>query len=165
MRFSHRPIPSLSTTAASSVKMNFNNGDHKAPFFKILLNDSVDYLPVPTTFAKEFLEKGNNRKHTLVLKPKSAVKWRVKYLKNEDRYYFMDGWLNFIKDNRLQVGDFLVFWLLSASPKSTFQVFCYAPNGCLKHPVGSSGKSCSILRQFAAGRRSLLVDEVTSEVM
>ncbi|KAL7609706.1 putative B3 domain-containing protein Os03g0621600 [Lactuca sativa] len=142
--------------------MNFSNGD-KASFFKILLNDSVDYLTLPTAFAKKFLENSNNKKQTLVLKPKSAVKWIVKYSKNEDKHYFKDGWLKFVNDNLLQVGDFLVFWLLSASPNSSFQVFFYEPNGCLKHPVSSSGSFRSILP--TADRRLLLVDKVTAEVM
>ncbi|KAI3699635.1 hypothetical protein L2E82_44059 [Cichorium intybus] len=119
-------------------KMNFNNRAGVS-FLKKLPSDSVDYLPLPSAFAEKYLEKGNNKKQTLVLEPKSAVKWSVKYFKIEDKYYFMDGWIKFIKDNRLQVGDFLVFRLLAASPKSIFQVIFYAPNGCLKHPVTSTG--------------------------
>ncbi|KAI3503143.1 hypothetical protein L1887_31579 [Cichorium endivia] len=120
---------------------------------------SVDYLPLPSAFAKKYLEKGNNKKQTLVLEPKSAVKWSVKYFKIEDKYYFMDGWIKFIKDNRLQVGDFLVFRLLAASPKSIFQVIFYAPNGCLKHPVSSTGN----FPFNRSDRRPLVVYEVTGK--
>ncbi|KVI09470.1 hypothetical protein Ccrd_012129 [Cynara cardunculus var. scolymus] len=54
------------------------------------------------------------------------------YLEIEDRYYFIHGWLNFINDNHLKMGHFLVFWLLSPS---IFQVWIYAPNGCLTNPT------------------------------
>ncbi|KAI3699632.1 hypothetical protein L2E82_44056 [Cichorium intybus] len=145
--------------------MNFNKGD-EVSFFKILLCASVDYLPLPTAFAKTFLEKGNNKKHTLVLKPKSAIRWSVRYLNIEDKYYFTNGWLKFIKDNGLQVGDFLVFWLLSTSPKSIFQVFFYAPNGCLKHAVVSpSGNVRSISHAASGGdgKKKKPVKEETSD--
>ncbi|CAI9276851.1 unnamed protein product [Lactuca saligna] len=119
--------------------MNFNKGD-EASFFKILLSDSADYLGLAPAFAKKYLEIGNRKKKTIInLKTESDVKWSVKYVKIEDRYYFMDGWLKFVKDNHLQMGDFLVFWLFSPSPNLMFQVFFFAPSGCLKHPISSSG--------------------------
>ncbi|GJW68449.1 DNA-binding pseudobarrel domain-containing protein [Tanacetum coccineum] len=111
--------------------MNFNKGDG-ASFFKILLRDSEDYFPLPTAFANKYLEKWNNKKQTIILKTKSGVNWRVKYtyLKSKDIYCFTNGWLNFMKENRLHNGDFLVFWLMS-SVKPTFRVFFFGPNGCL----------------------------------
>ncbi|KAI3665746.1 hypothetical protein L6452_44376 [Arctium lappa] len=104
---------------------NENKNNNNVSFFKILLNNNVDYLPLPPSFAKKYL----NKNQTLILKTKSTLKWKVKYIKIEDRYYFIHGWLKFINDNHLQMGDFLVFWLLSPS---MFEVFMYAPNGCLK---------------------------------
>ncbi|KAI3699634.1 hypothetical protein L2E82_44058 [Cichorium intybus] len=97
------------------------------------------HQPLPLAFAKKYLGKANNKKQTLLVKTKSDVKWSVKYVKIDDKYYFMDGWLKFMNDNRLQMGDFLVFWLRSPSPNLLFQVFFFAPSGCLKHPISSSG--------------------------
>ncbi|KAJ9563702.1 hypothetical protein OSB04_008862 [Centaurea solstitialis] len=119
--------------------MNSNNGNGVS-FFKILLKDDVDYLPLPPNFAKKHLK--NKNQLTLVLKTKSSVKWKVKCVEIEDRYYFMDGWLKFAKDNGLKKGDFVVFWLNSPS---IFQVFLYAPNGCLKTSGG--GKKRKILEK------------------
>ncbi|CAI9276852.1 unnamed protein product [Lactuca saligna] len=117
--------------------MNFKYAD-EASFYKILSSDSEDNLTLPPAFAEKYLEKDNNKRGTVVLKTKSAVEWSVKYFKIKDEYYFMDGWVKFMKDNRLQMGDLLVFSLLSPPPNSIFQVVFYAPNGCVKHQICSS---------------------------
>ncbi|KAI3503137.1 hypothetical protein L1887_31573 [Cichorium endivia] len=120
--------------------MKFDDGD-EASFFKILRYDSRDYLQLPSVFAIKYLEKGNNKKQKFYLKTKFAgKKWSVRYEKIKDEYYFKDGWLKFMKDNRLQTGDFLVFSLLSPPQNSIFQVIFYAPNGCFKQPINSSVK-------------------------
>ncbi|MFS8033405.1 putative transcription factor B3-Domain family [Helianthus anomalus] len=117
--------------------MSFNNRGGGASFFKILLRDSVDRLPLPPAYARKYLETSSSnmkKQMVVVLKIKSGVKWSVTYSKIRDKYYFMDGWLKFMKDNRLQMGVFLVFWRLSPS---VFQVSVYGPNGCLKQPTVS----------------------------
>ena len=95
---------------------------------------------LPAAFGKKYLEKCNSKKQRLRLKTsnQSGVKWSVKYSKINGRYYLRDGWLKFMKDNHLQMGDFLVFWRRT---KLTFNVFVYAPNGCLKQPTSSSSGS------------------------
>ncbi|KAJ9564415.1 hypothetical protein OSB04_000381 [Centaurea solstitialis] len=122
------------------MNMNNENGNGVS-FFKTSFKESVDYLALPPRFARKHLQNGNNNNKTqsVVLKIKSVGKWRVKYLKIEDKYYFMDGWLNFMKENHVQNDDVLVFWLLSSSPLLIFGVFIYASNGCLKHPLKFSG--------------------------
>ncbi|XP_076909377.1 putative B3 domain-containing protein REM15 [Bidens hawaiensis] len=118
--------------------MNFKK-QGKASFFKILLRDSIDRLPLPLAFAKKYLENSNIKKQKVILKTKSGFKWSVKYSKIKDKYYFMDGWLKFMKDNGLHVGMFLVFWsLASRSSTRVFQVYVYEPNGCLKEPAASN---------------------------
>ncbi|KAI3813333.1 hypothetical protein L1987_18053 [Smallanthus sonchifolius] len=91
--------------------------------------------PLPPAFGKKYMENRYIKKQTVVLKINSGVKWST--LKIKDKYYFMDGWLKFMKDNRLQMGVFLVFWLLSRSPNPIFQVFIYGLNGCLENPTSS----------------------------
>ncbi|KAJ0692476.1 putative transcription factor B3-Domain family [Helianthus annuus] len=93
--------------------------------------------PLPSAFAKKYLEKGDNKKQTIVLKTQSGAEWRVRYIRIEDRYYFKGGWLKFMNQNRLQFGDFLVFWLRSFDPKPVFEVIIYSPNGCLKNTTSS----------------------------
>ncbi|KAM0057929.1 putative transcription factor B3-Domain family [Helianthus debilis subsp. tardiflorus] len=120
--------------------MSFNNRGGGASFFKILLRDSIDRLPLPPAYARKYLETSSSsssnmkKQMVVVLKIKSGVKWSVRYSKIRDKYYFMDGWLKFMKDNRLQMGVFLVFWRLSPS---VFEVSVYGPNGCLKQPTVS----------------------------
>ncbi|GKC42318.1 DNA-binding pseudobarrel domain-containing protein [Tanacetum coccineum] len=115
--------------------MNFNmqNGDS---FFKILRMESEVVLPLPSVFAKKHLEKGHNETQPIILETISGYKWKVKYAKiNNDKYYFVDGWFDFMKANRLKKHDFVVFWLTSPPPNTVFQVFFYALNECLKEPV------------------------------
>ncbi|PWA94169.1 hypothetical protein CTI12_AA063580 [Artemisia annua] len=121
--------------------MKYKNGNEDS-FFKIILKDSAVDLSLPAAFGKKYLEKCNSKKQRLRLKTsnQSGVKWSVKYLKINGRYYLRDGWLKFMKDNHLQMGDFLVFWRRT---KLTFHVFVYAPDGCLKQPTSSSSGSGS----------------------
>ncbi|CAH1413278.1 unnamed protein product [Lactuca virosa] len=134
--------------------MNFKYGD-EASFFKILTNDSDDYLLLPPAFAEKYLEKDNNKRGTVILKNKSAVEWSVKYFKIKDKYYFMDGWVKFMRDNRLQICDLLVFSLLSPPPNSIFQVVVYAPNGCFKHPICSSDLPFKVTKEQRSRNKSL----------
>ncbi|KAJ0843800.1 putative transcription factor B3-Domain family [Helianthus annuus] len=117
--------------------MNFRNGDQASSFYRILPNNDSEYLPLPSAFAKKYLENGDNKKQIIVLKTQSGVEWRVKYTRIEDRYYFTGGWLKFMNKNHLQLGDLLVFWLRSFDPKPMFEVIIYSPNGCLKNTTSS----------------------------
>lgn len=126
---------------------------------------------MPSGFAKKYLENGNKKKQTIVLKTTSGDKWRVGYLKMVDRFYFIDGWFKFMKENHLQNGDFLVFWLVSRSPKSSFNVFCYASNGCLKNSTSSSSINHRVPKIVVhnhnsndeSGEKKLLPKEETSD--
>nr|XP_043638678.1 B3 domain-containing protein REM5-like [Erigeron canadensis] len=110
----------------------------KASFFKIIMRDSDDFISLSPVFTKKYMEESNETQ-TIVLKTNSSTaEWKVKYLKIDGKYYFMDGWLKFMKDNGVQMGDFLVFWLVSRSP-TVFEVFPYAPNTCLKNQSSCSG--------------------------
>ncbi|KAL4568666.1 hypothetical protein LXL04_024281 [Taraxacum kok-saghyz] len=116
--------------------MSFKYGDEPS-FYNILSIGSADYLRLPPDFCEKYLKIGNS-KQAIVLKAKSSVKWSVEYCMIKDKYYFVDGWRKFINDNLLQMGDLLVFSLLSPPPKIIFQVVFYAPNGCLKNPISYS---------------------------
>nr|XP_043638674.1 putative B3 domain-containing protein REM15 [Erigeron canadensis] len=109
----------------------------EASFFKIILRDSDDFIPLSSTFTKKYMEKSNETQTIVLRTNSSTAEWNVKYLKIDDKYYFMDGWLKFMKDNGLQMGDLLVFWLVSHSP-TVFNIFFYAPNSCLKNPSSCS---------------------------
>nr|XP_043638700.1 B3 domain-containing protein REM17-like [Erigeron canadensis] len=140
--------------------MNFKKRDG-ASFFKILLNNSAQYIQLPSAFAKKYMENNNKKKQTnIALKTNSDLKWKVKYFNIKDEYFFIDGWLKFVKDNSLQNGDFLVFWLqFSSTSKTIYKVYRYAPNGCLKHPAASS--SCNMLDDSDddEGRNPLFYEE------
>ncbi|XP_065873740.1 B3 domain-containing protein_Os12g40080-like [Euphorbia lathyris] len=46
-------------------------------------------------------------------------------------YFFRQGWDKFLKENKLQEGDVLVFNLVD---ETTFEVFAYGATCCLKEP-------------------------------
>ncbi|GKE47622.1 putative B3 domain-containing protein [Tanacetum coccineum] len=81
---------------------------------------------------------GDNITQPIVLKTISGGKWEVKFAKIKDGYYFVDGWFDFVKQNRLEKHDFVVFWLISPPSNVIFQVFFYALNECLKEPLTGS---------------------------
>nr|GEU86056.1 hypothetical protein [Tanacetum cinerariifolium] len=62
--------------------------------------ESEVVLPLPSVFAKKHLEKGRNETQPIILENISGYKWKVKYAKiNNDKYYFVDGWFDFMKAN------------------------------------------------------------------
>ncbi|XP_076947147.1 B3 domain-containing protein REM5-like [Bidens hawaiensis] len=143
--------------------MNFNKGD-EASFYKIILSDSP-YLRLPYAFANKFLEKGENKKQIVILKTaESGVEWRVKYLRIGDRYYFMGSWLKFKNQNRVEVGDFLVFWLRSPYPNPIFEVYIFSPNGCLKN-TASSSVHLNSFTDCIGNEKISLVEEETRDIV
>lgn len=111
------------------MRMESSNPRKSIPsFFKILLDETATNLPLPPVFVKKQFLEGRFPENP-VLKTESGEKWGVKILKIGEKYCFGEGWLEFVKDTKTQVGDFLVFWLIG---KSTFEVSIFGPNGCQK---------------------------------
>lgn len=86
---------------------------------------------IPPLFGKTF-------EHLLpdnvLLQTKSGETWSVKIERIDERYYFTDGWSKFVKDLELQMGEFLVFWLVLRGNDATavFKVAMYGITGCDK---------------------------------
>lgn len=57
--------------------------------------------------------------------------WKVELNEVNDSLYFHDGWHQFVLDNSLEFGDFLVFYY---GGNANFYVKIYGKNGCLKEP-------------------------------
>ncbi|GJY29980.1 DNA-binding pseudobarrel domain-containing protein [Tanacetum coccineum] len=97
-------------------------------FFKIIVDQSRPYLPLPHDFYVRYL-RDQMTKDPIVRYAKGGFEWRLKIEKVGDRYSFTDGWLNLVKDADLQYGDLVVFWLVN---DSAFKVAFYTMNECEK---------------------------------
>ncbi|RAL50526.1 hypothetical protein DM860_014468 [Cuscuta australis] len=71
--------------------------------------------------------------------------WAVKVEKSGDHSVLGEGWSDFVKGNRLEAGDFAVFWLMDNW--STFKVRLYDCTCCDKQLSSSSSSS----RFFSTG--------------
>ncbi|XP_059638499.1 putative B3 domain-containing protein At5g66980 [Cornus florida] len=96
-------------------------------FFKVFLpGRSSQRLRIPPAFLKHF---------DGVLPSKSIIRslasrsWRVEVKEVDNNLYFEKGWHEFVKDNSLEFGDFLVFCY---GGDSIFFVKVFGKNGCHK---------------------------------
>ncbi|KAM7252364.1 hypothetical protein ACFE04_024247 [Oxalis oulophora] len=96
-------------------------------FLKQLTGDCSTKLSVPPAFMKHF--NGELPKIT-TLKSSKEKSWGVLMEKSEKGYFFSKGWSKFVNDHDLQIGDSLVFWLIT---NSSFEVVIYdGDNACVK---------------------------------
>ncbi|KAF7132616.1 hypothetical protein RHSIM_Rhsim09G0072000 [Rhododendron simsii] len=98
-------------------------------FFKVFVPDqSSQEVQIPPEFLKYF---------NGVLPYKSTItnmegrSWKVELSEVNDSLYFHDGWHQFVLDNSIEFGDFLVFYY---GGNANFYVKIYGKNGCLKEP-------------------------------
>ncbi|XP_075670925.1 B3 domain-containing protein REM10-like [Castanea sativa] len=96
-------------------------------FFKVLIGDFSEQLCIPPAFVKNFnvrlLSKCSLRSST-----GKVYVVRVEERENND-LFFWGGWHDFVKDNSLDIGDFLVF---KYDGNSMFKVKIYGRNACEK---------------------------------
>ncbi|XP_024164885.1 B3 domain-containing protein Os01g0723500 isoform X1 [Rosa chinensis] len=87
-----------------------NGVKEKRPsFFKVILpRYSTERLMIPPQFLKH-LGKDLCSKATLSLNMSSQCSWNVKVTKTKKDVYFKDGWQEFLNNNSVDEGDFLVF--------------------------------------------------------
>nr|XP_043627162.1 B3 domain-containing protein REM20-like [Erigeron canadensis] len=98
-------------------------------FFRMLLDPSAPYLPLPSDFVCMHL-KNKMPKGPIVFQCANGCHfWRLKIEKIGENYCFTDGWSNVVQDKHLGFGDFLVIWYAN---RSTFKMLVYSPNGCEK---------------------------------
>ncbi|XAR57840.1 hypothetical protein NMG60_11026122 [Bertholletia excelsa] len=104
-------------------------------FFKIYVpNQSSRRLRIPP----EFLSQFNGvlpRKSKITTTEKGS--WRVEIKKENGNLYFVDGWHQFVLENSLEFGDFLLFYY---GRNSNFYIKIYGKNGCLKEVSNPTGK-------------------------
>ncbi|KAH7851381.1 hypothetical protein Vadar_010714 [Vaccinium darrowii] len=102
-------------------------------FFKVYLpNQSSHRLRIPPAFVK-YSTEGFPNKSTITSSEKRS--WDVNLKEVDGHLYFQEGWQQFVHDNCLESGDFLIF---SYGGNAQFYVKIYGKNGCRKEVSGPS---------------------------
>ncbi|XP_017638182.2 putative B3 domain-containing protein Os03g0621600 [Gossypium arboreum] len=104
-------------------------------FFKVLIGDFDNKLRIPPAFVKYVLK--GNVPTMFTLYSDSGNSWRVRVMVEEGSYFFNSGWSKFVKHHDLEIGDFLVFFLVDTS---TFDVLIYNGTACPKNIILAAKK-------------------------
>ncbi|KAL7224042.1 hypothetical protein ACSBR1_025487 [Camellia fascicularis] len=101
----------------------------RAPsFFKVLIGDFSNQLRIPPAFKKHF--GGSVPQNCIIWSCADERSWNVNIRKvDDDRLLFQQGWAAFVRDNSLEMGDFLLF---RYEGDSQFHVDMYGKNCCQK---------------------------------
>ncbi|XP_010255054.1 PREDICTED: B3 domain-containing protein Os03g0622200-like isoform X2 [Nelumbo nucifera] len=103
------------------------NHDKSPHFFKVFFPDqSSERLRVPPPFIKHFNGVIPER---VILRSRIGRFWSVEMAQDEDNWFFQDGWKEFVQDNSLRSGYFLVF---RYNYNSSFDVLIFDSTSCEK---------------------------------
>ncbi|XP_019232526.1 PREDICTED: B3 domain-containing protein At1g16640-like isoform X2 [Nicotiana attenuata] len=104
--------------------------DHLPEFFKIYHPQICNFqLRIPPAFLKFF---NGDIPSNYMLEDLAGESWKVVVEKNDNDFFFMGGWPDFVWNNNLEFGEFLTF---SYAGNSHFYVKIYGINGSLKRDV------------------------------
>ncbi|KAB2094652.1 hypothetical protein ES319_A02G174500v1 [Gossypium barbadense] len=124
------------TEAVNAKLLNMTRKPKRSPsFFKVLVGDFVTKLKIPPAFVKYVLKGKVPKKFSLY--SDSGNSWRVRVEVQQGSYFFNSGWSKFVKYHGLEIGDFLVFFLVDSS---TFDVFIYNRTACAKNSILAAKK-------------------------
>ncbi|GAB4852236.1 hypothetical protein Ancab_016428 [Ancistrocladus abbreviatus] len=105
-------------------------------FFKVFVPDcSSERLLIPLAFVKQ-CDAVLPQKVTLLNYTRKM--WHVNLEKEDNKLFLKEGWQAFVRENRLEFGDFIVF---SYDGNSNFSIKVYGKTGCAKDTV-MAGLKC-----------------------
>ncbi|THG13376.1 hypothetical protein TEA_008229 [Camellia sinensis var. sinensis] len=114
-------------------KLRFS--ERSPQFFKLYLPNLCSLrLRIPPAFVKYF-DGVLPHKSTIT---SSAKRWQVNMNQVNDDLYFDKGWKQFVQDNSLEFGDFLIFYY---GGNAKFYVKIYGKNGCQKEVTNPTGET------------------------
>ncbi|XP_028072399.1 putative B3 domain-containing protein Os03g0621600 [Camellia sinensis] len=116
----------------------------RAPsFFKVLIGDFSNQLRIPPAFKKHF--GGSVPQNCIIWSCAEERSWNVNIRKvDDDRLLFHQGWAAFVRDNSLEMGDFLLF---RYEGDSQFHVDMYGKNCCQKLAAADPANQTDVLRE------------------
>ncbi|KAE9466911.1 hypothetical protein C3L33_01184, partial [Rhododendron williamsianum] len=104
-----------------------NFSESSPQFCKVYVPDlSSHRLGIPRDFVKHFT--GDLRYKSTITTPEKRS-WHVELKEVDEHLYFQEGWQQFVHDNSLVFGDFLIFYY---GGNAQFYTKIYGKNGCRK---------------------------------
>ncbi|XP_027066128.1 uncharacterized protein [Coffea arabica] len=101
-------------------------------FFKIFIpNSSKERMKIPSAFTSYMKGKLSPRAY---LRDRFGNKWPVRVGRIGDDFFFLDGWAEFVEENSVELGDFLVF---QYDGHSLYDVKLLGHSACEKKGVGA----------------------------
>ncbi|KAI3669874.1 hypothetical protein L6452_41333 [Arctium lappa] len=126
----------MNEKAMAENQIGGSNSEQLPQFFKFYMPAHCStQLRIPPAFVKYFKEY-LPLKFVLVTSAKKS--WEVDMNKVDDDVYFKRGWEEFVQDNSLEFGDFLIFYYNGGSK---FYVSVYGNNNCLKEIEAANNQS------------------------
>ncbi|KAL2895380.1 hypothetical protein RDABS01_011289 [Bienertia sinuspersici] len=109
------------------------SSDAEAPeFVSVFLQDYCSQqLHIPSSF-KNHLLSDVSRRMALIIRQGTDQEWKVELVKEDNEFYFKQGWTNFVQDNTLEDGEFMLFQYRG---NSIFTVYIYGKHACVKESV------------------------------
>ncbi|KAG5535740.1 hypothetical protein RHGRI_023488 [Rhododendron griersonianum] len=108
-----------------------NFSESSPQFCKVYVPDlSSHRLGIPRDFVKHFT--GDLRYKSTITTPEKRS-WHVELKEVDEHLYFQEGWQQFVHDNSLVFGDFLIFYY---GGNAQFYTKIYGKNGCRKKVSG-----------------------------
>ncbi|GMI98007.1 REPRODUCTIVE MERISTEM 39, REDUCED VERNALIZATION RESPONSE 1 [Hibiscus trionum] len=121
-------------------------------FFKVLVGDFSKRLRIPPAFAKFFHR--TPLPHEVKLQNSEEQCWQVNVVKINNKLFLNKGWKSFVKDNLLEIGDFVFF---SYVRRSLFAITVFESNGCVKHVTGKKKQSEATAKNVSDKKRPVVI--------
>ncbi|KAK9163897.1 hypothetical protein Syun_004799 [Stephania yunnanensis] len=107
-------------------------------FFKCMIHETyAEKMIIPKAFRTKRLNGVDNCKHAK-LRTKRGETWNVKMRSDDEEMWLDKGWKEFVKDNEVSLGDFLVF---EHKGNMVFDVLLFDPSACEKEYWSTSKKN------------------------
>ncbi|GAB2293796.1 hypothetical protein Dimus_028009 [Dionaea muscipula] len=106
------------------------NATTSLEFFRVFVPDfTSQHMLIPAAIERQLDLPPRIGRKKAVLRNQTRATWYVNLVKEDNNMSFTGGWPEFAKDNRLQLGEFILF---SYKGNLTFDVKIYGTNGCSK---------------------------------
>ncbi|KAI3969037.1 hypothetical protein MKW92_050527 [Papaver armeniacum] len=105
--------------SAIEVESEVKSFSSPFPFFHTSVKlSNVFYVTIPAMFAREHLP--TNEKMDVLLQNEEGHTWELRVSSHVSKSHFIKGWKTFATDNKLKIGDYVIFELIDKRPGTKF---------------------------------------------